>query len=98
MQAGIQTVLRQLARRGDGTRGLYVSPGCVHTIAEYGSYQYADRARSPRGASRQAERAAASEQPLKANDHAMDATRYALHSHLGAARATEAYLAEALRG
>jgi hypothetical protein len=27
-----------LARRADSTRGLYVSPGCVATIAEDGTY------------------------------------------------------------
>jgi len=40
VRPGIQTVTRLLGRRGDGTRGLYVAPRCVHTIAEYGMYQY----------------------------------------------------------
>ena len=40
VRPGIQTVTRLLSRRGDGTRGLYVAPRCVHTIAEYGMYQY----------------------------------------------------------
>ena len=40
VRPGIQTVTRLLGRRGDGTRGLYVAPRCVHTIAEYGIYQY----------------------------------------------------------
>ena len=33
-----------------------------------------------------------SELPVKANDHLMDATRYALHSVLGRGRRTQAYL------
>ena len=60
-----------LARREDGTRGLYVSPRCVHTIAEYGSYQYPTAERAGRDPD---------EQPLKPNDHALDATRYSLHT------------------
>lgn len=84
VRAGIQTVTGLLARREDGTRGLYVAPRCVHTIAEYGSYAYATADASRRDPS---------EQPLKQNDHALDATRYALHSALGRARNTDAYLA-----
>ena len=38
IRPGIQTINRLLARREDGTRGLYVSPRCVHTLAEYASY------------------------------------------------------------
>ena len=82
---GIQTVASLLARRDDGTRGLYVSPTCESTIAEYGAYRYADATptstRDP------------SEQPLKQNDHAMDATRYALHSELGQGSRADAYIA-----
>jgi hypothetical protein len=81
---GIQTVAGLLALREDGTRGLYVSPVCEHTIAEYGAYHYADAA--PGG------RRDPSEQPLKQNDHALDASRYALHSELGQARQADAYL------
>ena len=84
VRPGIQTVTHQLALRDDGTRGLYVAPRCVHTIAEYASYQYATADASKRDPS---------EQPIKQNDHALDATRYALHSTLGRARATDAYLA-----
>lgn len=68
VQAGIQTVAGLLAPRGDGSRGLYVAPGCLHTIAEYASYQYASAASGAAPARRDA-----SEQPLKQNDHAMDA-------------------------
>ena len=103
VRSGIQTVTGLLALRPDGTRGLYVSPRCVHTIAEYGSYQYQPSAPiSPGGgasggsADRISERSP-SEQPLKQNDHALDATRYALHTHLSQARATNAYLDALMR-
>ncbi len=84
VRAGIQTVTSLLAARTDGTRGLYVSARCVATLAEYGAYQYATAPGEHRDPS---------EQPLKQNDHALDATRYALHTALGQARATNAYLA-----
>jgi hypothetical protein len=84
--AGIQTIAGLLAPRADGTRGLYVSPLCTATIAEYGAYQYAT---AREGALRDP-----TEHPLKQNDHALDATRYALHSELGRAARTEAYLAD----
>jgi hypothetical protein len=87
VRAGIQTVTSLLARRPDGNYRLHIAPRCVHTIAEYGSYQYATRAGEGRDPS---------EQPLKQNDHALDATRYALFTALGRARATTAYL-EAMR-
>jgi phage terminase large subunit-like protein len=83
VRAGIQTVTSLLARRSDGAYGLHIAPRCVHTIAEYGSYQYATRASEGRDPS---------EQPLKQNDHALDASRYALHTALGRSRATTAYL------
>ncbi len=74
VSAGIQTVSRLLSMRGDGTRGLYVDQQCGFTIAEYGQYQYPTKEASQRDPS---------EKPLKQNDHAMDAQRYALHSALG---------------
>ncbi|HKV83737.1 MAG TPA: terminase family protein [Ktedonobacterales bacterium] len=83
VRPGIQTVTSLLAPRDDGTRGLYVSPSCVHTIAEYGSYQYASRDGDQRDPS---------EQPIKQNDHALDATRYALHTALSQRRGVNAYL------
>jgi hypothetical protein len=85
VMAGIQTVASRLARRTDGTRGLYVNPACIHTIAEYGAYQYATSLTG--GGQRDP-----SEQPLKQNDHLMDATHYALHTELGQAARAEAYL------
>lgn len=88
VRAGIQTVTSLLALRGDGTRGLYVDPSCVNTIAEYGTYAYATAERSKRDPS---------EEPVKQSDHALDAGRYALHTELGEQAATEAYLAEMRR-
>jgi hypothetical protein len=64
----------------------------MHTIAEYGSYQYAQERNAASDASGTAGKES-SEQPLKQNDHALDATRYALHTHLRQARAADAYLA-----
>ncbi len=88
VQPGIQTLTALLASREDGAPGLYVAPRCVHTIAEFGAYQYptADPTRRD-----------PSEQPLKHSDHALDAARYALHTHLSRARATDAYLANLIR-
>jgi hypothetical protein len=95
---GIQTVTSLLGLRGDGTRGLYVASRCVHTIAEYLSYQYETPASDPFPA-REGGRGLGGEQgvrvseaPLKQNDHSLDATRYALHTALGQRRATRAYL------
>ncbi len=88
VRAGIQTVVSALAPRGDGTRGLYVDPACVATIAEYGAYAYATTDGDQRDAS---------ELPLKQADHAMDATRYALHGELTGWARTEAYLADMRR-
>jgi hypothetical protein len=100
VRAGIQTVTRLLERRGDGTRGLYVDPCCVHTLAEYAAYQYPpDAGAAEHGALADALApgmrglgTALSELLLKANDHALDATRYALHTHLRASRAAATWM------
>ena len=84
VRPGIQTITGLLALRDDGTRGLYIAPRCVHTIAEYATYHYATADSSHRDPS---------EQPVKQNDHALDATRYALHTALGQARAADAQIA-----
>jgi phage terminase large subunit-like protein len=127
LRPGIQTVLRLLGVRGDGTRGLYVAPRCVATLAEYACYQYPQAAervdalhpygtgvagsggppgtRPGPGAGAGAtfgifgtEASEAAEVPIKANDHAMDATRYALHTALGTqARAADVWMALYLR-
>jgi hypothetical protein len=91
VRAGIQTVTALLARRADGRHGLYISPRMVNTLAEYDQYRYATAAANGRDPA---------EQPLKQNDHALDATRYALHSELGRLRAasmTESWLANLKR-
>ncbi|HEU5343589.1 MAG TPA: terminase large subunit, partial [Ktedonobacterales bacterium] len=99
VRAGIQTVTAALARRGDGTRGLYVSPRCVHTIAEFGAYAYAAAPGAGAGAEASPKRDPA-EEPIKLNDHCLDALRYALHSELSRERAasqTDQWLAELQR-
>jgi phage terminase large subunit-like protein len=88
VRAGIQTVTSLLALRGDGTRGLYIDPKCVNTIAEFGSYAYATTERAKRDPA---------EEPIKQSDHAMDATRYALWSAFGQQTAVDAYLHEMSR-
>ncbi len=97
IRPGIQTITALLARRPDGSRGLRVAPRCVATITEYGSYQYPSEgdgsAATGRHSGRSGSGVGAAEVPLKRNDHALDATRYALHTHLSQARATDAYLA-----
>lgn len=59
VQYGIQTVTSALPR-------LTVDPSCIHTIAEFESYQYPDEARST------------SDKPIKQHDHCLDSVRYAL--------------------
>lgn len=67
---GIQAVSRKLADdTGDGVE-LYVSNSCSNLINEFYSYQY------PKSNS-----GSADEKPVKENDHAMDALRYALFNH-----------------
>ncbi|HEV2456966.1 MAG TPA: hypothetical protein VGS80_01275 [Ktedonobacterales bacterium] len=84
VRPGIQSITGLLALRDDGTRGLYLTPRCVHTIAEYASYHCATADSSHRDPS---------EQPAKQNDHALDATRYAVHTALGQTRAADAQIA-----
>lgn len=64
--AGIQTVKGRLAMAGDGRPRLTVAPTCPDLLAEF--EQYAWEPNAPR------------DRPVKANDHALDALRYALHS------------------
>jgi phage terminase large subunit-like protein len=105
---GLQTVTAALALRPDGTRGLYLDPSCTATLAEYQTYAYPtapDDAELPsphgRGAGGEVRgvggEVRGSEVPLKVADHAMDATRYALHSELTGHARTEAYLADLQR-
>lgn len=60
VQGGIQAVTSAFGV------GLTVDPSCVHTIAEFESYQYPEEGKST------------SDKPIKQNDHCMDAGRYAL--------------------
>jgi phage terminase large subunit len=63
---GIQLVKSLLAVQGDGRPRLTISPKCVNLIAEFESYCWKEG------------RAGLRDEPEKANDHAMDALRYAL--------------------
>lgn len=58
---------------------LVIDPACTYTLAELASYRYPDDAANPTGEVP----AVRDEHPVKQNDHALDALRYALHSHLG---------------
>jgi hypothetical protein len=68
-----------------------VEPRCALTIAEMGQYAYASTT-STSGASDPRE------EPIKQNDHGMDALRYLAWSELGQVRTTDAYLAESVMG
>lgn len=62
---GITTVQGYLKVQGDGRPRLTVDPGCVETINEFESYSWKPE----------------KDEPIKENDHAMDALRY-LVAHL----------------
>ncbi len=64
--AGIQRVQARLTPGPDNQPGLTVEPTCTNTIREYESYMWKDGAHGMK------------DEPLKADDHAMDATRYAI--------------------
>jgi PBSX family phage terminase large subunit len=57
---GISAVQNLLAVQGDGKPRLTVDPGCVNTINEFESYIWRE----------------GKDEPIKENDHAMDALRY----------------------
>ncbi len=59
---GVQTAL--LPQRQDGRPGLLVSDACQHTVREFENYVYRDVSGVP------------SEDPVKVDDHCMDALRY----------------------
>ncbi len=61
---------------------LIIDPACTHTLAELADYRYPDDAFGPTGEVP----AVRDENPIKQRDHALDALRYALHSHLGRLR------------
>ena len=75
VMTGIAKIRNLLELRGDGVRPLKVTHNCVHTIAEFESYELE---RSSDGTYR--------DKPKKINDHAMDALRYAVMGLLGMPR------------
>lgn len=66
VSTGIQAVKRRLANRADGLPGLLYYPGAVHNFTEKEQYQWAKN------------RETLLDAPLKTNDHAQDAERYAV--------------------
>lgn len=67
---GIGLIQSKIRRRGDGTRGYTIDPSCVNHINEFESYCW--KPDSPK------------DQPVKKDDHSMDAIRYlADHLHVG---------------
>jgi len=66
VQEGIQVVKARLAVQGDGRTRLLISPTCVNLIAEMESYCWKEN------------KLGLKDEPEKANDHAVDALRYAL--------------------
>jgi phage terminase large subunit len=64
--AGIQAVKARLATAGDGKPRLFVCSNCVNLLKEIGMYRWAET-----GSGRNEK-----EEPVKENDHAMDALRY----------------------
>ena len=60
---------------------LIIDPACTYTLAEMADYRYPDDATRMPGEAV----AVRDENPVKQQDHALDALRYALHSHLGRA-------------
>ncbi len=71
---GIQNVQNALAAQTDGRPRLTVAPTCYNTIAEFESYVWHASAAGTR------------DEPVKENDHAMDALRYGLLSAGGGAK------------
>lgn len=65
--SGIRSVKARLKVQDDGRPRLYVTPGCVNTIAEFESYCW----KKTKGEFK--------EEPEKVNDHAMDALRYVIY-------------------
>jgi phage terminase large subunit len=65
VNTGLQAVKNRLVVQPDGRPRLLVARSAVQTAAEFESYQWAENKYGTR------------DEPLKANDHAMDALRYA---------------------
>jgi len=64
--AGIQAVKARLNVAGDGRPRLFICSNCVNLLKEFGMYRWADKSEGRNE----------KEEPLKENDHAMDALRY----------------------
>ena len=64
VNTGLQIVKNRLVVQGDGKPRLFVRRDAVNTIAEFESYQWAENRYGMR------------DEPVKANDHALDALRY----------------------
>jgi len=63
---GIQKVKARLALQADGRPRLTISPKCVNLLREFGSYRWNETKEGRND----------KEEPVKENDHAMDALRY----------------------
>ena len=70
---GINFVYSLFEVKEDGKPRLYILESCTNLIDELNYYRYADK-KEDKGSK---------EEPLKVNDHACDALRYGLYSHLG---------------
>ena len=68
---GINAVYKELEPAADGKPRLYILARCQHTIEEFSKYRYKD---AKDGVPQQ-------ENPLKVDDHAMDALRYVVKTH-----------------
>lgn len=87
--AGIQTVIRYLALRGDRMRGFLLhSTRCPNTIKEFGSYQYPQQNADGVYKTDELKRNPA-EIPEDKNNHSLGAIRYVLHTCFGVGRQAE---------
>lgn len=68
---GISCVAGRVERKSDGLSRLYVCDECVNLVHEFFNYRYSD----------EKEGKPVKDDPLKVDDHAMDALRYALFSY-----------------
>lgn len=70
VMTGINAVMTRLEDAGDGRPRLFVDPSCVNTLSEFETYSFEepDETRPTK------------DKPIKQNDHAMDALRYAVMS------------------
>ena len=66
IQAGIRIIAEKLKVKGNGKPSMYISANCTHLISEFETYHYEEGTRDRNG----------NENPVKDNDHALDALRY----------------------